>query len=104
LNIDRCHFPFSGNAFANIYGRKEMEIHIGSQECPQTTQMGEQAGSQQAGDNTVFKRSGAAIHFIGMQRVDIPGGTNEQGYISLSNCAGESDFISEVGSSNGSFG
>jgi hypothetical protein len=81
LVIELYHLPLGSNTITHIHRSEEMEFHISSQERPQTTQMGKQAGSQQTWDNPVFKGSGIAIHFIGMQRVYIPCGAYKQGYI-----------------------
>jgi len=103
LGIDIRYLRLGGDAIANIYRGEEMEIHLGCQECPQPTQVGEQAGSEQTGYNAVLKLGSAAIYLIGMQGVDIPGGADEQSDIRFSEGASEADFIPQGRGADDSF-
>lgn len=104
LGVDLCHLRLGGDAIANVDRGEEIKIHLGSQEGPQPTQVGEQTGSQQTWHDAVLKLGVTAVQLIGVQRVDIPGGANEQGDIRFSEGASEGDFIPQRGGANGSFG
>jgi hypothetical protein len=51
----------------------------------------------------MFKLGVAAVDFIGMQWVDIPGSTDKQGYISFGQGSGERNFSPHRGSSDQAF-
>lgn len=103
LAIDLCDLCIGSDTIPDIDRGEEMKIHIGSQESPQPTQVGEQAGSEETGNNTMLELGGAAIYLIGVQRIDIPGGTNKQGDIRFSEGAGKGDFIPQRGGTDDSF-
>ena len=104
LAVDFCYLRLGGYAITNIDRGEELEIHLGCQECPQTTQMGEQAGSEQTRHDSVFKLSGAAVNLVGVKWIDVPGGADEQCDVCFSESAGECDFIPQGGGTNHSFG